>query len=64
MSRTMNKKATKFTVGQMVKVCGNGLATKGMIGRISSITSNKTWPYFVTFKRERGEYAANEIELA
>lgn len=66
MSRTMNKKTTKFTVGQTVKVCGNGLISKGWVGTIYSVSANRRWAYHVTFPKGRGvgEYAENEIEIA
>ena len=66
MGRKMNKKTTKFTVGQTVKVVGKGLASKGWVGTISSVLANRRWAYYVTFPEGRGvgEYAENEIEIA
>lgn len=56
----------KFKVGDKVKVVGKSLASKGWVGKVIKVdTSNKGWPYKVSFDgREDGEYAEAEIVAA
>ena len=53
-----------FQVGDVVKVVGKGLASRGWAGIVKKVNRKSKWPYIVKFhKREDGEYAPDELEL-
>lgn len=63
ISEGMNME-TDFRIGDVVKVVGKGLVSRGWIGIVKKVNRRSQWPYIVKFhNREDGEYAQEEIEL-